>query len=86
MRPGKIPARNSFEIETCRSDAENDKADAGRNHRGDDAAGGDEAGGDRPSCGRRLRIIGTSSAARAAASAAAEPDSDARMQEARMVT
>src|ERR1700712_1474599 len=85
IRPGKIPARNSFEIETPAATPKMTKPMLGG-----------MTGAMMPPAATRpaaldflwpaAPIIGTRSAASAAASAAAEPDSEARMHDARMVT
>ena len=81
-----MPARNSFEIETPPATPNITKPMLGGMTGRDDAAGGDEARRDIALSWPAATIIGTSSAASAAASATAEPDSEARMQEARMAT
>ena len=73
-----MPARNSLEIDTLAATPKMTKPIDGGMHRRDDAGGGDQAGRARPCRGRRATIIGSSSAASAAASATAEPDSAAR--------
>src|SRR3954447_18646082 len=85
IRPGTIPARNNFEIETPAATPKITKPMLG----GITGAMMPPAA-TRPAAYDFLwpaaTIIGTSSAASAAASAAAEPDSEARMQDARIVT
>ena len=49
IEPGKMPARNSLEIDSAAGDAEHDEADAGRDDRPDDAGCGDQA--------RRARLV-----------------------------
>ena len=85
IRPGKMPARNSFEIETPAATPKMTKPMLGG-----------ITGPMMPPAATSpaayiflwpaATIIGTSSAASAAASAAADPDSDERMQAARIVT